>query len=156
MVLLAASRDGRLFAAGHPSRLRELAAGGGPAIHAALRFAEEREHVERAEMLLAVTQTLASTSDLPAALDEVAHRTAAALGAERCEIVLAEAPGPARAAPVDAGGELVVPIGREYDAIGSLRLVRADGRQLAPQIVGIATAIAGHIALAAANTRLGR
>ena len=51
-----------------------MAAAGGPAIHAALRFAEEREHVERAEMLLAVTQTLASTSDLPAALDEVLGR----------------------------------------------------------------------------------
>ena len=69
--LLAAFRRRRPFAAGHLSRLRELAAAGGPAIHAALRFAEEREHVERAEMLLAVTQTLASTSDLPAALDEV-------------------------------------------------------------------------------------
>ena len=152
--LLAAFRRRRPFAASHLTRLREVAAGGGPAIHAALRFAEEREHVERAEMLLAVTQTLASTSDLPAALDEVAHRTAAALGAERCEIVLTEAPGPARKAPVDAAGELVVPIGREYDAIGSLRLVRGDSAEWAPKIVELATAIAGQIALAAENARL--
>src|SRR6266850_4137526 len=154
--LLAAFRRRRPFAASHLAAVREMAAAGGPAIHAALRFAGEREHVERAEMLLAVTQTLASTSDLPAALDEVAHRTAAALGAERCEIGLAEAPGPARAAPVDAGGELVVPIGREYDAIGSLRLVRGEGSEWAPKIVEMATAIAGQIALAAENARLVR
>src|SRR5438067_2243465 len=154
--VLAAFRRGRPFAAGHLAAARDVATAGGPAIHAALRFAEEREHVERAEMLLAVTQTLASTSDLRAALDEVAHRTAAALGAERCEIVLVEAPGPVRAAPVDATGELVVPIGREYDAIGSLRLVRGDSSEWAPKIVDMATAIAGQIALAAENARLVR
>src|SRR5213080_3940427 len=154
--LLAAFRRRRPFTASHLAAMREVAAAGGPSIHAALRFAEEREHVERAEMLLAVTQTLASTSDLRAALDEVAHRTAAALGAERCEIVLVEAPGPVRAAPVDATGELVVPIGREYDAIGSLRLVRGDSSEWAPKIVDMATAIAGQIALAAENARLVR
>src|SRR5207245_9654468 len=154
--LLAAFRRRRPFTAAHLGRGRELAAAGGPAIPAALRFAEEREHVERAEMLLAVTQTLASTSDLPAALDEVAHRTAAALGAERCEIELADTARPARAASVDDGVELVVPIGREYEAIGSLRLVRSDRGEWAPETVEMATAIAGQIALAAENARLVR
>src|SRR5207249_633039 len=95
--LLAAFRRRRPFTARH------LAAAGGPAIHAALRFAEEREHVERAEILLAVTQTLASTSDLPAALGEIAHRTAAALGAECCEIHVADAPAPSPSAVPEGG-----------------------------------------------------
>src|SRR2546426_706626 len=133
-----------------------MAAAGGPSIHAALRFAEEREHVERAEMLLAVTQTLASTTDLPAALDEVAHRTAAALGAERCEIELADTGRPARVASVNDAVELVVPIGHAYDAIGALRLVRSERGEWAPNIVELATAIAGQIALAAENARLVR
>src|SRR5436189_126090 len=126
------------------------------ALHAALGFAEEREHVERAEILLAVTQTLASTSDLPAALGEIAHRTAAALGAECCEIHVADAPAPSPSAVPEGGAELVVPIGREYAAIGSLRLVRRDGGEWAPTIVELATAIAGQIALAAENARLVR
>src|SRR5438034_5751303 len=120
------------------------------------RFAEEREHVERAEILLAVTQTLASTSDLPAALGEIAHRTAAALGAECCEIHVADAPAPSPSAVPEGGAELVVPIGREYAAMGSLRLVRRDGGEWAPTIVELATAIAGQIALAAENARLVR
>jgi signal transduction histidine kinase/CheY-like chemotaxis protein len=152
--LLAAFRRRRSFAASHLAAARELAAAGGPAIHAALRFADKREHLERAEMLLAVTQTLAATTDLRAALADVAHRTAAALGAERCEIQLAETPGPPRAASRDAGAELVVPIGREYAAIGALRLVRSEAGEWAPKIVEMATAIAGQIALAAENARL--
>ncbi len=154
--LLAAFRRRRPFAAAHLAAARDVAAAGGPAIHAALRFTEEREHVERAELLLTVTQTLASTADLPAALDEVANRTAAALGAERCEIELTEAPGPPRPAALEGGAELVVPIGREYAAIGSLRLVRREGGEWAPTIVEMATAIAGQIALAAENARLVR
>jgi signal transduction histidine kinase/CheY-like chemotaxis protein len=154
--LLAAFRRRRPFTARHLAAAREIAAAGGPAIHAALRFAEEREHVERAEILLAVTQTLASTSDLPAALGEIAHRTAAALGAECCEIHVADAPAPSPTAVPEGGAELVVPIGREYAAIGSLRLVRRDGGEWAPTIVELATAIAGQIALAAENARLVR
>src|SRR5438093_4129851 len=154
--LLAAFRRRRPFTARHLAAAREIAAAGGPAIHAALRFAEEREHVERAEILLAVTQTLASTSDLPAALGEIAHRTAAALGAECCEIHVADAPAPSPSAVPEGGAELVVPIGREYAAIGSLRLVRRDGGEWAPTIVELATAIAGQIALAAENARLVR
>ena len=154
--LLAAFRRRRPFSAPNLAAAREVAAAGGPAIHAALRFAEEREHVERAEMLLTVTQTLASTSDLPAALDDVAHRTAAALAAERCEIRLAEAPAPPPSPVPNGGAELIVPIGREYAAIGSLRLVRREGGEWAPTIVEMATAIAGQIALAAENARLVR
>ncbi len=154
--LLAAFRRRRPFTASHLAAMREVAAAGGPSIHAALRFAEEREHVERAEMLLAVTQTLASTTDLPAALDEVAHRTAAALGAERCEIELADTGRPARVASLNDAVELVVPIGHEYDAIGALRLVRSERGEWAPNIVEMATAIAGQIALAAENARLVR
>jgi len=154
--LLAAFRRRRPFTASHLAAMREVAAAGGPSIHAALRFAEEREHVERAEMLLAVTQTLASTTDLPAALDEVAHRTAAALGAERCEIELADTGRPARVASLNDAVELVVPIGHEYDAIGALRLVRSERGEWAPNIVELATAIAGQIALAAENARLVR
>ena len=154
--LLAAFRRRRPFTASHLAAMREVAAAGGPSIHAALRFAEEREHVERAEMLLAVTQTLASTTDLPAALDEVSHRTAAALGAERCEIELADTGRPARVASLNDAVELVVPIGHEYDAIGALRLVRSERGEWAPNIVEMATAIAGQIALAAENARLVR
>src|SRR5206468_12474383 len=154
--LLAAFRRRRPFTARHLAAAREIAAAGGPAIHAALRFAEEREHVERAEILLAVTQTLASTSDLPAAFAEIAHRTAAALGAECCEIRVADAPAPSPSAVPEGGAELVVPIGREYAAMGSLRLVRRDGGEWAPTIVELATAIAGQIALAAENARLVR
>src|SRR5207237_123857 len=110
----------------------------------------------RAGILLAVTQTLASTSDLPAALGEIAHRTAAALGAECCEIHVADAPAPSPSAVPEGGAELVVPIGREYAAIGSLRLVRRDGGEWAPTIVELATAVAGQIALAAENARLVR
>src|SRR3989442_2413 len=154
--LLAAFRRRRPFTASHLAAMREVAAAGGPSIHAALRFAEEREHVERAEMLLAVTQTLASTTDLPAALDEVSHRTAAALGAERCEIELADTGRPARVGSLNHPVELVVPIGHEYDAIGALRLVRSERGEWAPNIVELATAIAGQIALAAENARLVR
>ncbi|HEY3099961.1 MAG TPA: GAF domain-containing protein [Methylomirabilota bacterium] len=154
--LLAAFRRRRPFTARQLAAARELAAAGGPAIHAALRFAEEREHVERAELLLAVTQTLASTSDLRAALGEIAHRTAAALGAECCEIRVADAPAPPPSPVPEGGAELVVPVGREYAAIGSLRLVRREGGEWAPTIVELATAIAGQIALAAENARLVR
>jgi signal transduction histidine kinase/CheY-like chemotaxis protein len=154
--LLAAFRRRRPFTAAQLARARAAAAGGGPAIHAAARFAEEREHVERAEMLLAVTQTLASTTDLAAALDEVAHRTAAALGAAQCEIELGGASGPAHPAGGAGAAELVVPIGREYDAIGRLRLVRGERGAWAPRVVELATAIAAQIALAAENARLVR
>ena len=116
--LLAAFRRRRPFTARHLAAARDVAAAGGPAIHAALRFAEEREHVERAEILLAVTQTLASTSDLPAALGNIAYRTAAALGAECCEIRVADAPAPPPSPVPEGGAELIVPIGREYAAIG--------------------------------------
>ena len=152
--LLAAFRRRRAFAAGQLALAREVAAAGGPAIHAALRFAEEREHAERAEMLLAVTQALASTPDLTAALEEVSHRTAAALGADRCEITLGGAPAPAVVA--HEPGELVVPIGREYAAIGALRLVHGERGEWAPKTVEMATAIAAQIALAAENARLVR
>jgi GAF domain-containing protein len=152
--LLAAFRRRRAFTAAQLARGRELAATGGSAIHAALRFAEEREHVERAEMLLAVTQTLASAGDLAAALDDVRLRTAAALGADRCEITLDGTSTPAAIA--HGPGELVVPIGREYAVIGALRLVRDKAGEWAPRTVEIVTAIAHQIALAAAHARLVR
>ncbi len=154
--LLAAFRRRRAFTAAHLARARAAAAAGGPAIHAALRFAEEREHAERADMLLAVTLTLASTTDLEAAVQEVAHRTAAALGAEHCEIELGMPSGTARTPLPDSAVELVVPIGREYDAIGRLRLVRGERGEWAPKVVEMATAIASQIALAAENARLVR
>ena len=153
--LLAAFRRRRAFAASQLAAARALAAAAAGPVQVALRFADEREHVERAETLLAITQTLASAADLPAALDDVARRTAAVLGAERCEIVLADGSGAPRTTR-GADTELVVPIGREYAPIGSLRLVRSEAGDWAPKTVALATAIAGQIALAAANARLVR
>src|SRR5258706_14781828 len=46
--LLAAFRPRRPFAAGHPPPLREVAAAGGPALHAAFRLPDGRAHVDRA------------------------------------------------------------------------------------------------------------
>jgi signal transduction histidine kinase/CheY-like chemotaxis protein len=153
--LLAAFRRRRSFAAAHLAVARELTDASAFPIHAAVRVAEERDHAERAETLLAVTQTLAAASDLSAALDQVARSTAVALAADRCEIGLADtpaAPHPLR----DAGTELVVPIGREYATIGALRLVRNHAGDWAPKTVEMATAIAGQIALAAENAHLVR
>src|SRR5262249_25149759 len=139
----------------HLAVARELTDASAVPILAAVRVAEEREHAERAETLLAVTQTLAAASDLSAALDEVARRTAAALAADRCEIALADTPAAMSAARAP-GPELVVPIGREYATIGSLRLVRDRAGDWAPKTVEMATAIAGQIALAAENAHLVR
>src|SRR5262249_16749864 len=151
--LLAAFRRRRSFTRGHLAAARALAAEGAAAVQAALRFANEREHAARTETLLAVTQTLVASSDLPAALDEVARCAAAALGADRCEIDLAHAPRSA-CTPVESGSELIVPIRREHAAIGSLRLVRRRaGGEWAPKIVDMAAAIAGQIALAVENAR---
>src|SRR5262245_37487714 len=96
--LLAAFRRRRSFSAAHLAVARELTDASAVPILAAVRVAEEREHAERAETLLAVTQTLAAASDLSAALDEVPRRTAAALAADRCEIALADTPAAMSAA----------------------------------------------------------
>jgi signal transduction histidine kinase/CheY-like chemotaxis protein len=152
--LLAAFRRRRAFTRAQLGRARALAAAGAPGIRAAMRFDEERDHAGRAEMLLSVTQTLASTTDLSAALGDVARTTAAALGAERCEIALGR-----ERAPASAGGDgaaLVVPIGRDYEPIGTLRLVGSERSTWPPRAVELATAIAGQIALAAENARLVR
>ena len=153
--LLAAFRRRRPFAPAQLVAARELSGARAPAIHAARRLADEHAHAERAETLLAVTQTLGSAADLSAALDEVARRTATALGAERCEIALADTPASPRTARAP-GAELVVPIGREYATIGSLRLVRSATGEWSPNVVEMATAIAGQIALAAENAQLVR
>jgi signal transduction histidine kinase/CheY-like chemotaxis protein len=153
--LLAAFRRRRSFAAAQLVAARQLVGARAAIIHAALRLADEREHAERAATLLAVTQTLASAADLSAALDAVGRRTATALGAERCDIELADThTSPPRA--LASGAELVVPIGREYATIGSLRLSRSAPGEWTPKIVEMATAIAGQIALAAENAQLVR
>src|SRR5439155_1527206 len=141
--LLAAFRRRRPFTASHLAAMREVAAAGGPSIHAALRFAEEREHVERAEMLLTVTQTLASTTDLPAALDDVtatltstldlptvleavADSARALIGAQRCGVFELDAsqqlvPRVSRGVPVDA----LLTLRPGQGAIGAAALRRA-------------------------------
>src|SRR5919198_3168850 len=112
--LLAAFRRRRPFTERHLAHARAIATASAPTIHAALRFAAARDHVARADILLAVTQTLAGTTDLIAALRNVSQRTAAALGAERCEIELAETPAAPPPTARRTVGDLVVPIGREY------------------------------------------
>jgi GAF domain-containing protein/CheY-like chemotaxis protein len=152
--LLAAFRRRRPFTERHLAHARAIATASAPTIHAALRFADARDHVARADILLAVTQTLAGTTDLIAALRNVSQRTAAALGAERCEIELAETPAAPPPTARRTVGDLVVPIGREYRALGSLRLIRSEPGAWAPNDIEMATAIAGQIALAVENAQL--
>lgn len=150
--ILVALRRRRRFAAGHLARARALVAGAVPELGAAQQFTEQRQRAERAEMLLAVAQMLASTSDLTASLDAVARRTAQALGADRCDIELA-AERPQGRSPHDATA-LVVPITRKHGALGTLRLVRAGQMEWSQTAVELATAVAAQIGLAADNARL--
>jgi signal transduction histidine kinase/FixJ family two-component response regulator len=152
--LLVALRRRRRFGATHLARARALAGAAASELQTAQRFAEQRARAERAEMLLAVTQTLASTSDLTAALDDVARRTAQALNAERCDIELT-VQRPHAGASADATA-LVVPITRKHEIIGTLRLAGAARDEWPHAAVELATAIAAQIGLAADNARLYR
>jgi GAF domain-containing protein len=117
--ILAAFRRERPFPVGYLARAAGMAAMAAPAVHAAQQLEEQRARAERAETLLAVADTLAATSDLDAAMDQIARRTANALGAARCEVRLLRptdaVDGPAAA----AAAALVVPIARKGDVIGA-------------------------------------
>ncbi|HET7343709.1 MAG TPA: GAF domain-containing protein, partial [Methylomirabilota bacterium] len=69
-----------------------------PAILNARLYADQLARAERTAVLLAIAETLGATSDLPAALDDIAQRAARALDAERCVVLL----WPGGVAPADA------------------------------------------------------
>jgi signal transduction histidine kinase len=146
--ILAAFRRRRPFPVGYLARAAGLAATASPAVHAAQRLEEQRERAERAETLLAVAQALAGTSDLDAALEEIARLTARALGAARCDARLFAA------GPLAPASALVVPIANKEEAIGSLTLTGPPASGWAPSVVELATAIAAQIALAADTARV--
>jgi len=139
-----------------------------PAILNARLYAEQLGRAERTEILLATAEALGATLDLPAALADLSQRAARALDAERCTIALwpggavpaDAAPGEAEAArskrPVEADDGLLVPIVRQGEAIGVLRLTARVRRRWERSAVDLASAIAGQIALVAENARLYR
>jgi signal transduction histidine kinase len=140
-----------------------------PAILNARLYAEQLGRAERTEILLATAETLGSTLDLPTALADLGQRAARALDAEHCAITLwpdgrvpaAAALGEAEAAlrrrPVEVDDAfLVVPIVRQGEAIGVLRLTARVRRRWERSAVDLASAIAGQIALVAENARLYR
>jgi signal transduction histidine kinase len=151
--ILAALRRRRAFPVGYLARAAGLAAMAAPAIYAAQRLEEQRQRAERAETLLAVTQALTATADLEAALEEIARRTADALGAARCDVRLwtVSPPAPPLAA---SASELVVPIARMKEVIGRLTLTGPPRTGWSPPAVELATAIAAQIALGADHARL--
>jgi signal transduction histidine kinase len=151
--ILAAFRRQRPFPVGYLARAAGLAATAAPAVHAAVRLEEQRQRADRAETLLAVTQALAATPDLDAALEEIARRTARVLGADRCDVRLWKTAEPDEhpAAPASA---LVVPIAHKHGVIGSMILTGPPPFGWAQSAVDLATAIAGQIAQAADNVRL--
>jgi signal transduction histidine kinase len=148
--ILAAFRRRRPFPVGCLARAAALAGAAAPALHAAQRLDEMRRRAERAETLLAVTRILGVATDLDVALEDVGRRTASALGAVRCAVRLGITPAPRTA----AGSELVVPIARQQDVIGTLTLDGPPRGGWIPEAVDLATAIAAQIALAADHARL--
>jgi signal transduction histidine kinase len=140
-----------------------------PAILNARLYAEQLGRAERTEILLATAEALGATLDLPAALADLSQRAARALDAEHCAITLwpdARVPadaalGEAEAArhrrPVEVDDtSLVVPILRQGEAIGVLRLTARARRRWERSAVDLAGAIAGQIVLVAENARLYR
>jgi signal transduction histidine kinase len=151
--ILAAFRRRRPFPVGSVARAAGMAATAAPGVHAAQRLAQQRQRAERAEMLLAITQALVASSDLEAALAETSARIAGALGAARCDVRLGTAFSPVEPGASSAS-ELVVPIARNADVIGSLTFTGPPRTGWTPQAVELATAIATQIALAAEHSRL--
>jgi signal transduction histidine kinase/CheY-like chemotaxis protein len=133
-------------------RVAALAAGIAPILGTALAYAAMQARAERAEALLAITQTLAGTADLDAAVAEVARLAASALGAEHCAIVLA----PPMATDAAAPDSLVVPITCGDTAIGTLTVTSPACAAWPPATVELVRAIAAQVALAADNARTHR
>jgi len=143
--VLAAFRHDRPFPVGYLARAVGVATTAAPTLYAAQRLAEQRGRAERAEMLLAVSQALAAGTDLDGSLDEVAARTARAVGASRCDIRLSASDRSVE----QSDAALVVPIVRRKDAAGSLTLTGPPAAGWTPAAVELASAVAAQIGVAA-------
>lgn len=162
-------RGRRPFTASDLALADALCVPAGPVVQNARLYAEQLGRAERTEILLATAEALGATLDLPAALEDLSHRVARALGAERCTVTLWPGgavptdapPGEAEAArstrPVEVDDSvLVVPIVRGGEAIGALRLTARARRRWERSGVDLAGAIAGQIARVAENAQLYR
>jgi GAF domain-containing protein len=167
--LAAFRRGSRPFTGADLARAELLCVPAAPAILNARLYAEQLGRAERTEILLATTETLGATLDLPSALHEIGQRAARALDAEQCAIALwpdgalppdaalGEAEAALRRRPVEvADAFLVVPIVRKGEAIGVLRLTARRRLRWERSAIELASAIAGQIALVAENARLYR
>src|SRR5262249_3174740 len=87
-LLWAFNRTPTPFTARHEATLSSLAQQASLAIGKARAFAEERRRARQTTALLDIARACASTLELGPLLKDIACRTAAALGAERCAIFL--------------------------------------------------------------------
>jgi signal transduction histidine kinase len=153
--ILAAFRRRRPFPTGSLERAAGMMSAAAPALHATRHFEEQRQRAERAETLLDVAHVLLGAHDLAGAIDDVARRTARALGATQCRVRLSPSARPAERGETSTGA-LVVPVSDGDSMLGTLTLEGAPPAGWTPEAVELARAVGAEIGRAAEPTRRGR